>query len=78
MEISTVTERTFPYRVPPFAGKQKVKIVTFGKRMNGQDGCQGSITGEYSHDELWTYTKNTLAHTGYDQPTGLRFDFTDR
>ena len=78
MEISCVTEKTFPCRVAPFAGKQRVKISTFGTRMNGQNGCQGSITDEYSHAELWTYTKNALAKTGYDQATGIRFDIPDR
>lgn len=74
MNRSPVTEKTFPCRVPPFAGKLRVKISTFGVRMNGQDGCQGSITDLYSYDELWTYTKNTLAKTTYDQATGIRFD----
>lgn len=78
MTLSPVTERTFPCRVEPFAGKLTVKISTFGTRMNGQNGCQGSITGEYSHADLWTYVKNTLAHTGYDQPTGIRFDIPGR
>ena len=75
--ISTVSERTFPYRVPPYVGKKTVRIITFGKRLNGQDGAQGSITGEYTHDELWTYTKNTLAHTDFYQSTGIRFNFPD-
>lgn len=78
MDISCVTEKTFPCRVEPFAGKLRVKISTFGTRMNGQNGCQGSITDEYSHAELWTYTKNTLAKTGYDQATGIRFDIPGR
>lgn len=78
MKLSAITDVTFPGHVPPFAGKLRVTISTFGIRANGQDGCQGSITDLYSHAELWAYTKNTLAKTGYDQATGIKFDIPGR
>ena len=74
MILPTVTEQTFPCRVRPFVGKLRVKISTFGIRMNGENGLQGSITDLYSHAELWIYTKNTMSKTAYDQATGIKFD----
>jgi hypothetical protein len=74
LHLSPITERTFPCRVAPFDGAQTVTITTFGLRMNGQDGCQGSITGIYTHAALWTYTQNTLAHTDAYQATSIRFE----
>lgn len=58
----------------PYEGKKTVKICTFGKRMDGKDGHQGSITGSYTYEELRTYLANTLKQTGYDQAKSIRFE----
>lgn len=67
----------FSLTVPPFTGKKRVKISTYGTCMNGRNGEQGSITDMYDHPTLCLYVTNSERHVGYDQPTSIRIQVID-
>jgi len=64
------------FDVPHYEGKKKVAITTFGKRLNGASGDQGSITGDYTHSELKSFHANGAKKSDY--PTTLhRYSFPE-
>jgi hypothetical protein len=57
--------------IPAYDGKKSVKITSFGRRLNGADGEQGSITGEYDHAALSQFVATAKAKARGDYPTNL-------
>lgn len=57
--------------IPAFDGKKSVKITSFGRALNGRDGEQGAITGEYDHAALMGYVANAKTKASGDYPTNL-------